>query len=165
MKYFFKFNIRLIAISLLLVVNGFMQTADFFNKHLGVLSWSFLLAVACFIWLAFYTCRYFNVIRLAILRQSLLEITEVYIHDHVYDVIYHWADIDEIEPADNSLYLKMYDKAISPVKDKNILIRYFIYTRKSNTYTIDLTFIKGNHNKLFNLLNNYSVQSLELEGK
>jgi len=104
-------------------------------------------------------------VRLAILRRPLLEITEEYIHHHVYNVKYYWADIDEIEPADNTLYIKIYDNAISPVKDKNALIRYFVHSQKSNRYTIDLKYIKGSHNKLFSLLNDYSIPSLELEGK
>ncbi|SDD33484.1 hypothetical protein SAMN05216464_101446 [Mucilaginibacter pineti] len=165
MKYYFKFDKHLVALPFLLFVYGFIQTANFFNKHLAVLSWSFFLGLACIVLLIIYTFRNFNMVRLAILRRSLLEITEEYIHHHVYNVKYYWSDIDEIEPADNTIYIKMYDKAISPVKDKNALIRYFVYAKKNNMYTIDLTYVKGSHNKLFSLLNDYSIPSLELEGK
>ena len=165
MKYYFKFDKHLVALPFLLAVYGGIQTASFFNKHLNVLSLTFFLALACIVLLVIYACRNFNMVRLAILKRPLLEITEEYIHHHVYNIKYYWADIDEIEPADNTIYIKMYDKTISPVKDKNALTRYFVYAKKNNMYTIDLTYVKGSHNKLFDVLNDYSIPSLELEGK
>lgn len=149
----------------MLLVYGGIQTASFFRKPSNVLSLTFFLVLSCIILLAFYIYRSFNMVRLAILKRPLLEITEEFIHHHVYNVKYFWADIDEIEPADNTIYIKMYDKAISPVKNKNGLIRYFVYAKKNNMYAIDLTYVKGSHNKLFDVLNDYSIQSLELANK
>jgi hypothetical protein len=151
MKYYFKFGTGLI---LQLVITVIWILVIFFSKNISaVASWFIYIGFAFNLISLFYSNL--RSILIAINKEPQLEFDEVCIYDHVKNVKYYWAGIDEIEEENGSLMIKMYPVA-KQTSTGQILIR-------QAPKTIRLGNVNAYLSELLTMLNSYSIKALNTE--
>jgi hypothetical protein len=150
MRYYYKFGLRfivelgLVGLWLFYIYMDLHRTDGIEMRWLdGVFAVGVILIIG----------RNFKYLRLALLKQPLLEFDEVSISDKLAHQKYFWNDIDEITEEGGFLRIKLYPES-KPLNDspKGILNFY-----------IDVRYIRGDLNHVLDNLNLYSIKAQQVQ--
>lgn len=157
MKYFFKFNRRIIINPAIALFAGAIYLPRILKSHEV---WDVLCSIGCLCLLLMILFMYKNVVKLAFQKEPLLEFNEIYIHDHVYNVKYYWADIEWLNGDKDALNIKMYDTDKQLAQFHSLIQKYLSYSRLSQSFNISLGNVNGNVDEMLIQLNDYSIKAL-----
>jgi hypothetical protein len=97
------------------------------------------------------------------LNKPILEIDEVCIFDCVKNIRYYWDDIDEVYQIGCILYIKTYDPEKYIGHFKNLLSRYYNYSKREKAFDVNLDCLKVDIKMLLFQLDQYSIKAQEME--
>jgi hypothetical protein len=106
--------------------------------------------------------RNYNLIKLALTKQAILEVDETCIYDRVNNMKYCWDDIEEVTAIDDILLLLMYQPQEYTAKISAIK-RFRIYSKKKKAFRIDLDCVKSTRKDLVNTLDDFSLRAIEIQ--
>ncbi|SEO82466.1 hypothetical protein [Mucilaginibacter sp. OK283] len=106
--------------------------------------------------------RNYNLIKVALTKQAVLEVDETCIYDRVNNMKYCWDDIEEVTAIDDILLLSMYQPQ-GYVAKTSAIKRFRIYSKKKKAFRIDLDCVKSTRKELVNTLDDFSIRAIEIQ--